>query len=405
MKPSKHLKKNQERLQRALIIAALLLATSSTVAGQGFPLQIGELGNIVAQPCSSNSFMNDLQRALQSFPAAQGTNIVAIYLPQVKGSEQYCTQSTQISSGFSFFTGSTPPAVHMTLEVRDNRQSILSYSGHDYTDCRLPGQLTMDQLRNLILDTSSNNGAPPPQGVFLFLLNKGAKSVYASFTFGGFFACDQTCQTCSGPQNNQCTSCNPSTPVQGASINAGLSGRCLCANGAIDNAGTGCQKSKCHKSCGGCHGPGASRCFSCADGYEVVQPLQDGLHKCKRLPRPAEGGNPAQDFACHITCDTCRGVRQDHCTKCADLSEKVNLSLDAGECRCPKGKYLTADEDACADCHSSCSKCSGPGSDQCVTCTDHQGIPIRAAGAKAGTCFNCGDPVLPSLTPLSATER
>ena len=161
------------------------------------------------------------------------------------------------------------------------------------------------------------------------------------------------------------------------------------------------MKNGCHKSCKSCSGPGASRCIECTDGYEP-EPAQGGLRKCKRKPkpRPAHGGG---SFACHNTCDgedDCKGPRKDQCTKCGQISEGIDLEFKAGECRCPKGKYLTEDEDdACEDCDPSCSKCTGPGPDQCITCSNHLGTPIKAAGAKAGTCVNCGDPAVANTAP------
>ena len=160
------------------------------------------------------------------------------------------------------------------------------------------------------------------------------------------------------------------------------------------------MKNGCHKSCKSCSGPGASRCIECDEGYEP-EPAQGGLRKCKRKPkpRPAHGGG---SFACHNTCDgedDCIGPRKDQCTKCGQVSEGIDLEFKAGECRCPKGKYLTEDEDGCEDCDPSCSKCTGPGPDQCITCSNHLGTPIKAAGAKAGTCVNCGDPAVANTAP------
>ena len=403
MKPKK-LKKLQQQLKPGLIIATLLLLGHSTLAQFGAPaplqvsLRLEELGGEVVPHCSQGPFMTDIMDNVQG----NGFNkVLALYLNQIKLGTQSCVQGgqfTQFQATSPFIGDRVAETWTLTQLIRENTANPATIGLNSY-GTTLPTGYTLSSLRSLVISSAYAVGNFNPKGVFIFLFQDqfGLKS-YASVTLDGLYACFPSCQTCSGPQRNQCTACKPFSPIQGASIDAALTGQCLCALGDANKGGTACQKNRCHKSCKSCSGTGASQCVLCDDGYEP-QEASGGLRKCKRKPKPGEGGNPGQPFACHNTCDECRGERKDQCTKCSDLSEDVNLSFKAGECRCPRGKYLTEDEDACADCHSSCSKCTGPGADQCITCTNHLGTPIKAAGAKAGTCVNCADPAVANTAP------
>ena len=398
MKPKKLKKQNRPKREQVM---ALLLLLGCKILAQivDVSLNVVELGNTVIPPCEMNfDAALFLSITLATDPVTSQLNNLFIYVAQFNATQPLCTQASRMvitASGTTLLqqdgpmgpdnSGPVGPTWTFTKEIRENTASPARLGLTDYTNS-LPSPLTRAHLTSLIQQTSTANQISLSKGVLLFLFETGGNSYYTTFTLeDGFYKCFPSCQTCSGTKKNDCTACKPFAPILGATIDPSLTGQCFCNNGAPNDAGTGCQDTKCHKSCKTCDGAGASKCISCADGYEPEDPAKVGLKKCKR--KPASG----QNFACHSTCHICRGSRKDHCTQCTDLSEGVQLTLKAGECRCPLGKYLTPDEDACADCHSSCSQCTGPGADQCITCSNHLGIPIKAAGAKAGTCVNCAD--------------
>jgi hypothetical protein len=82
----------------------------------------------------------------------------------------------------------------------------------------------------------------------------------------GCFACHSECESCSGPNNNNCLSCPSGLKLTvqntcGCPINSSLSsgGTCICKSGSYNN-GTDCQL--CDSNCATCIGT-STKCLSC----------------------------------------------------------------------------------------------------------------------------------------------
>jgi len=115
----------------------------------------------------------------------------------------------------------------------------------------------------------------------------------------------------------------------------------------------------CHTSCATCSGPKASNCLSCPQSSFLDK---HGL--C--LP-------------CAAPCTNCSGAPT-LCTACPagfSLADEDCLSDADGATHCKPGTYLDLSSSGatggvgpghCLPCHSSCSTCSGPGSNSCLSC-------------------------------------
>ncbi|WAQ95604.1 FRAS1-like protein [Mya arenaria] len=123
-----------------------------------------------------------------------------------------------------------------------------------------------------------------------------------------------------------------------------------------------CEKITCNPQCTDCEIGAPDNCTSCTNTQLFVQ---DGrcLHTCRMGFYPSPHGTC---LPCDETCYTCIEGSQFHCEMC-----QPGLMWKHGECvtQCGLGYYLQNGK--CLECAPSCKSCSGPGSDQCVSCSNH----------------------------------
>ena len=153
--------------------------------------------------------------------------------------------------------------------------------------------------------------------------------------------CDETCDTCRGPNPEDCTTCQPGFYL--------FNGTCL----------------PCHETCNSCTGPENTDCVDCKDGLVSL----DGL--CVEPCDTEDGYFYDKDYEClpcHSTCKTCLDANRDSCESCYG-----DYILDGGICKPPcdtdKG-YTYDDEWNCVPCDDSCLSCDGVGDDHCTECDD-----------------------------------
>lgn len=164
--------------------------------------------------------------------------------------------------------------------------------------------------------------------------------------------CYASCETCSGPEENQCLTCmdgfyktddNRCEPCGNECKKCENNTKCnICNEHFYPDSSYQCQE--CHESCKACHGSTLNDCDECYDGYYDLNGL------CRQ---------------CDPNCKTCKGSRN-LCTSCED------------------GKYLDVKNRFCLDCDPSCKTCNNP--DSCETC--HDGFYQRSKKEK---CFSCDD--------------
>ena len=221
------------------------------------------------------------------------------------------------------------------------------------------------------------------QGKALIALTPQASGDIKYYYFHDFGSwrgvCYPTCATCSGMDQNQCTTCHATSSLDGSTVNPNLAGLCLCPANKLEflNRAPTCAAS-CPKGCKSCRTDVAAECINCQDGFEIGARDANGVGEC------VESAG-----ACHETCETCSGPNADDCLTCKNISPKGQLTLtNRKECRCPGGHFYVSETKSCSQCHSDCSSCTGTGSDQCLICSDPKSIVATAPGP----CVSCADP-------------
>uniref|UniRef100_A0A2M4DS50 furin n=1 Tax=Anopheles darlingi TaxID=43151 RepID=A0A2M4DS50_ANODA len=245
------------------------------------------------------------------------------------------------------------------------------------------------------------------------------------FENGHCHPCHSTCETCTGPTENDCLTCTSNLLLQGQRcvnvcddgyyMEVGVCAKCLhtctqcvsrmnctacmkglqlqsgecrttCADGYYSDRGT-CAK--CYLSCHTCSGPRRNQCVQCPEGWQLAggecfPECPEGFFKtkfgCQR---------------CHHYCKTCNGAGPLACTSCP-----AHSMLESGQCiDCLSSQYYDPPTQTCKTCHESCRTCSGPGQFSCLTCPfplhldrlNHQCVPCCAADASPDdqSCCHC----------------
>ena len=183
-------------------------------------------------------------------------------------------------------------------------------------------------------------------------------------------ACHSTCEQCSSTSSTSCTLCDSKGPYPLL-----VSGKCLatcpagttrfegsngfktckssCGDGFVLNSATGyCLQ--CDQNCQSCDAKDQSKCLSCA--YASTYPYLVGTTCAAFCPA---GFYQMNDKA-----------RQEHrCVK-----------------SCGEGYYIDIMTSNCAECHSTCLTCSGPGAQDCLSCEDLTKTPFFLHGSCHAAC-------------------
>ncbi|KAM4616687.1 extracellular matrix organizing protein FRAS1 [Polymixia lowei] len=138
-----------------------------------------------------------------------------------------------------------------------------------------------------------------------------------------------------------------------------------------------CRQVQCHADCLSCS-TSPDHCESCRDPKTL---LHNG--RCLSVCPPGYYPQGRVCAACQPSCASCSSGWE--CQSCGGSLLPL-LSPDGERClaSCPSGSYQH-DHTHCRRCHESCSECSGPGQQECVSCSD------PAALLKDGVCVpDCG---------------
>ncbi|XP_058802575.1 furin-like protease 2 isoform X2 [Phymastichus coffea] len=188
--------------------------------------------------------------------------------------------------------------------------------------------------------------------------------------------CLHTCKSCISRLN--CTSCQEGLQLQ--------SGECrsTCAHGYYSDRG---QCAKCYLSCKTCSGPRRNQCVSCPKGWQLA------AGECH--PECPEGYFKTTYGCqkCHHYCHTCRGEGPLECTSCPPHS-----MLESGMCMaCLGSQYYDPLTQRCRSCHINCYRCTGPGKFSCSSCApplhidrvNNQCVPCCRSDEKIEESGNC----------------
>lgn len=232
-----------------------------------------------------------------------------------------------------------------------------------------------------------------------------------SDTTGACKACNSSCQSCVGAEDDKCLSCPVGASLMKDPTSTLTYGKCACNPGFYINfTGTQAACVVCDSTCLTCKGGTGSDCLSCKTDRKL-SPLSTGGNVCACLdgyqdnfttmtcePKPTSTACPFDKYSsstgclpCHESCLTCITGSSDGCGTCKPASMKVLKKIGTtnfGTCGCPEKSFLRADG-VCSPCHTSCVSCSGPESNQCLTCSPSATISTaKQCICKAGMLFD-----------------
>ena len=163
--------------------------------------------------------------------------------------------------------------------------------------------------------------------------------------------CDSTCNTCTGPGVNQCSSCNADIKL----LNKGF---CPCSGNKTMNSSGYCVE--CDKTCTTCLGLSDSNCTTCKKGAILAN-----NQKCICLPgyfQDISGGCSA--IPCHFSCLECNDKTETSCINCGN---NTSLQYD-GRCSPNYGFYRPGNNTQVFPCFSSCATCTSGSFTSCSSC-------------------------------------
>ncbi|XP_069786662.1 proprotein convertase subtilisin/kexin type 5b isoform X1 [Narcine bancroftii] len=168
--------------------------------------------------------------------------------------------------------------------------------------------------------------------------------------------CDQSCLTCIGLGERNCSSCRTGYNLEGGVCVVGT----ICKDGEYIGNARKCHK--CHFHCNQCTGPGNDECISCT----APSVLDDGY--CVTTCPTGKFDSNGQCHQCHHTCKECRRGEPNDCTSCDKDKFMNDRYFFEGECRedCPSYYYPAANKN-CKLCSSNCEVCTSD--THCVKCS------------------------------------
>ncbi|CAI2365637.1 unnamed protein product [Moneuplotes crassus] len=201
---------------------------------------------------------------------------------------------------------------------------------------------------------------------------------FATITIESKFYCHNSCQTCNGPDIDDCLACQPEYFKYQTMC------KTVCPDGYYgDTSDNSCQP--CNSACGKCTGPTDLDCTECKSNSTHLYSEYNG--QCVD-PCPAKlykNVNSLKCEECHPFCLSCYGPLSTQCTACNTNNRYV--LTDPNTCMyltCPEQYYYDKTSQDCQPCHKNCKECSGPNSEECLSCPFS-----RFLNQPTGTCLLC----------------
>ncbi|KAL4490436.1 hypothetical protein ABPG72_002646 [Tetrahymena utriculariae] len=175
--------------------------------------------------------------------------------------------------------------------------------------------------------------------------------------------CDTSCASCSGGSSTDCTSCTGSLFLDK------LSKRCVanCPFGYFQNKSNN-ECNLCDSICESCFGPNTNNCKSCATPYF----FQSSTNKCVTDCAVGEYKNkPTKScLKCYSTCGSCLLGSDSDCLSC---NRDLYLDLNSNKCvsLCNPGFFANKQNNICDSCDPSCLTCDGGTNMSCTSCSQN----------------------------------
>ena len=197
-----------------------------------------------------------------------------------------------------------------------------------------------------------------------------SSSQYLNVSNNSCANCDSTCQECSGPSSNSCTSC-----IAGLMFSYGTCVNRCNSNQYLYSTNNSCLN--CDPTCQTCDGPLMNNCLSC-NPLNYFWSHFSCVTACSSLQYIITSNGSCGD--CDSSCKTCSDSLPSNCESCfpgAYFSEGSCVSS------CPSNQYLNTSNLSCSNFDISCQTCSGPFYDNCISCDPNHNY-------SNGICvFNC----------------
>ena len=209
---------------------------------------------------------------------------------------------------------------------------------------------------------------------------------YIDINYDKFKLCHESCLTCDGPNNNDCTSCNGNTFFEVENFNK----KCLALSEipinyySIYSSGKFVYY-KCHISCKKCLVGGNYKCQECniEEGYYPVEDKSGYCLKEEEIPHKYYlDKNIKKMFKCHNNCDSCsqgyNGITNEmNCNTCITGTYFQNI-LSTNCITKPETRYyidinLSNGQRTLFLCHKNCLTCNKGGNDtnnECLSCIE-----------------------------------
>lgn len=212
--------------------------------------------------------------------------------------------------------------------------------------------------------------------------------------------CYEGCATCFGRTEYQCSTCKDNYQY----FYPTRSCRIICNSNEFRDKSNKCIQ--CHTSCNGCTGTGTDNCIKCSGGLNFLKvatvlvesedgnPIDVNEGKCliNCPPETYLESTRSQCQLCHPSCLQCNGGKMNMCTKCRAnmtlVSQKNDIgTYESGHCidNCLQDEYMDKESLSCNKCHPDCISCTGPNSDDCLSC------PIGFTITENGCAIDCAE--------------
>jgi hypothetical protein len=173
--------------------------------------------------------------------------------------------------------------------------------------------------------------------------------------------CHIACKLCSGPTENDCTQCTYPSFLSTTTPPA----KCICPAWYTLSLTTlpTCLLNLCHSSCLTCSQPNnPSACITCPPTY-----LLSSTNECV-CPRRSYKDSSGNCKPCDASCLTCTTA-----SSCATCSER--MVLYQGKCKCIPGTYLLTTLGICVDCSTMCLTCD-TNNNYCTSCIEPPAVKL-----------------------------
>ncbi|CAG9324581.1 unnamed protein product [Blepharisma stoltei] len=174
-------------------------------------------------------------------------------------------------------------------------------------------------------------------------------------------------------------------------------GNCKCGETQYVKNSNPVTCSNCHASCHSCAWKGPSQCITCSDSSLIIA-SPPGSCTCS-TSQYIMYKNPFTCGTCDSSCSTCSGPTANDCLSCTDSA--VTLSSTPSSCSCKTSQYTISQSPlTCGNCDSSCATCSGSGSNQCLTCVDS----LITVSSSPGSCTCSASEYIINKSPLTCAS-